>query len=267
MGRVIVVTSGKGGVGKSTCTANLGTALAFLDKKVVLVDADVGLRNLDLIMGLEPEVAHTSSDVIEGTCTLDEALVRDPRIIFPRSLKLLAASQEHNKDDISPEQMKKICLALKAEYDYVLIDSPAGIEGGFQNAVVSAEDAIIVTNPEIAAVKDADRVIGLLEPTHKKMHLIINSLSPAMAKAGEMLDQTDIVDLLGIELLGVIPSDRESVILSTNRGLPLTYNRNSPAGSAYRRIAQRLEGREIPMPEFQGQSWFGNLLSTLFKAD
>ena len=260
MGRVIVLTSGKGGVGKSTSTANLGTALAMLGKKVVLADADVGLRNLDVIMGLEARVVYTSMDVIDGTCNIEKALVRDRRV---KSLNLLAASQKNNKMDILPEQMKKICKELSEDFDYVLIDSPAGIEQGFQNAAVGAEEALIITTPEIAAVRDADRIIGLLQNMNiEKMNLVINRLSPQMVKAGNMMAPQDIIDILSIDLIGVVPEDSD-VVVSTNRGLPLAYSHASYAGQAYNRIAQRLEGEDIPIPEFKSENWFGQLMNKL----
>ncbi len=260
MGRVIVLTSGKGGVGKSTSTANLGTALAMLGKKVVLVDADVGLRNLDVIMGLEARVVYTSMDVIDGTCNIEKALVRDRRV---KSLNLLAASQKNNKMDILPEQMKKVCKELSEDFDYVLIDSPAGIEQGFQNAAIGAEEALIITTPEIAAVRDADRIIGLLQNMNiEKMNLVINRLSPQMVKAGNMMGPQDIIDILSIDLIGVVPEDSD-VVVSTNRGLPLAYSHASYAGEAYNRIAQRLEGEDVPIPEFKSKNWFGQLMNKL----
>ena len=260
MGRVIVLTSGKGGVGKSTSTANLGTALAMLDKNVVLVDADVGLRNLDVIMGLEGRVVYTSMDVIDGTCTIDKALVKDRRV---NALNLLAASQKNNKMDILPEQMKKICKELKEDFDYVLVDSPAGIEQGFQNAAIGAEEALIITTPEISAVRDADRIIGLLQNMGiEKLNLVINRLAPRMVKAGDMMHPQDVIDILSIDLIGVIPEDSE-VIVSTNRGLPLAYSHASLAGEAYNRIARRLEGEDVPIPEFKSGNWVGQLMNKL----
>lgn len=260
MGRVIVLTSGKGGVGKSTSTANLGTALAMLGKKVVLVDADVGLRNLDVIMGLEARVVYTSMDVIDGTCNIEKALVKDRRV---KSLNLLAASQTNNKMDILPEQMKKVCKELSEDFDYVLIDCPAGIEQGFQNAAIGAEEALIITTPEIAAVRDADRIIGLLQNMNiEKMNLVINRLSPQMVKAGNMMGPQDIIDILSIDLIGVVPEDSD-VVVSTNRGLPLAYSHASYAGEAYNRIAQRLEGEDVPIPEFKSKNWFGQLMNKL----
>ena len=261
MGKVIVVTSGKGGVGKSTSTANLGTALAVLGKKVAVVDADVGLRNLDVIMGLESRVVYTSMDVLEGVCELDQALVKDRRT---KDLYLLAASQKNNKSDIQPEQMKKLCLELKETHDYVLVDSPAGIEQGFQNAAAGADDALVVTTPEVAAVRDADRIIGLLQNMAiDDMSLIINRLSPEMVKTGDMMEPMDIIDILSINLVGVIPEDKE-IVVSTNRGMPTTYNHKSNAGQAYKRIAQRLEGEDVPIPEFRS-SGFAGWVGKLFK--
>jgi len=262
MGRVIVVTSGKGGVGKSTTTANLGTALALLGKQVAVVDADVGLRNLDIIMGLESRVVYTSMDVIEGTCDLEKALVKDRRV---ETLRLLAASQKNNKNDIQPEQMKKICRELQQTYDYVLIDSPAGIEQGFQNAAVGAQEALIVTTPEVAAVRDADRIIGLLQSMGiTDMHLLINRLSARMVKAGDMMGQQDVIDILSINLLGVVPEDQE-IVVSTNRGMPLTHDRGSGAGEAFKRIARRLEGHDVPIPEFRADNWFSSFFGKMFK--
>ena len=260
----MVVTSGKGGVGKSTSTANLGSALALLGKRVVVVDADVGLRNLDIIMGLESRVVYTSMDVIEGACDIEKALVTDRRA---ENLKLLAASQKNNKTDIQPEQMKKLTTELKENYDYVLIDSPAGIEQGFENAVAGASEALIVTTPEVAAVRDADRIIGLLQSmniNNSNIHLIINRLMPRMVKDGDMLSQDDVLDILSIQLLGVVPEDPE-IVISTNRGLPSIHNQQSPAGGAYKRIVKRLEGQEIPIPEFKEDNWLGEMMGRLFK--
>jgi septum site-determining protein MinD len=260
MGKAIVITSGKGGVGKTTTTANLGTALSFLGKKTVVVDADIGLRNLDLIMGLEGRIVYTFMDVLNGDCNLGQALIRDRRA---KNLHLLPTSQHHNKDDIRPEQMKRICLALKSEYDYVLIDSPAGIEQGFQNAVVGADEALVITTPDVAAVRDADRVIGLLENMEVETQLIVNRLFIEMVNAHDMLDHQDVVSILATKLLGVIPEDPEKIIVSSNRGLPLTYNPYSLAGPAYRRIARRITGDTISIPEFKSERWFSRLLGKL----
>jgi len=261
MGKSVVITSGKGGVGKTTATANIGTALAIMGKSVVVVDADIGLRNLDVVMGLESRVVYTSMDVIEGVCELEKALVKDRR---SKNLKLLAASQRNNKMDVQPEQMKKLCNQLKETYDYVLIDSPAGIEHGFQIAATSAEEAIIVTTPEIAAVRDADRVIGLLQNmVVSPLHLIINRLAVEMIKRGDMMNQQDIIDILSVNLVGVVPEDKD-IIISTNRGLPLTLNEDSHAGEAFRRIAERINGEEVPIPEFKETGWLLKLLRRLF---
>lgn len=261
MGRSIVITSGKGGVGKTTATANLGTALAMAGRKVVLVDADVGLRNLDLVMGLESRVVYTSMDVIEGKCELFKALVPDRRV---PNLKLLAASQKAKKEDISPEQMREICKKLKEEFDYVLIDSPAGIERGFRNAAAGADEAIVITTPEVAAVRDADRVIGLLQAEGiTEIKLIINRLAPKMVKKGDMLSQEDVVEILSVELLGIVPEDK-NILISTNRGFPVTLNMKSAAAEAFRRIAKRLEGEEVDFSDLIENGGFFDRLRKLF---
>lgn len=261
MGRAIVITSGKGGVGKSTATANIGTAFALMDKNVTVVDADIGLRNLDVIMGLEGRVVYTSMDVIRGKCKLSKALVKDRR---SDNLRLLAASQINNKMDVSPEQMEKLIKTLKRNYDYVLIDSPAGIEQGFRNAAVGADEALIVTTPEVTAVRDADRVIGLLQNFGiTDFTLLINRLEPKMVEKGTMISQEDIEDLLAVPLIGVVPEDN-NIVVSTNRGLPIALNRNSEAGEAFRRVATRLEGHEVEIPEFVKKGWFSSLLGRLF---
>jgi len=243
MNRVIVVTSGKGGVGKTTCTANLGMALARLGRQVALVDADFGLRNLDLLLGLENRVVYTAIEVLAGECRLEQALVRDKR---HSQLVLLPAAQNRNKDAVNPEQMKKLVEDLKPKFDYILIDSPAGIEMGFQNAIAAASEAVVVTTPEISAVRDADRVVGLLEAQRvEKMHLVINRLRPAMVQANDMMSVQDVQEILSIPLLGVIPDD-ERVIVSTNRGEPLVLaEERSQAGTAFENIARRLEGEKV----------------------
>lgn len=262
MGKAIVVTSGKGGVGKSTVTANIGTALSLMGKSVALIDADIGLRNLDVIMGLESRVVYTSMDVIKDNCSLSKALVTDRR---SENLKLLAASQTNNKMDITPEQMGKLSQSLKNKFDYVLIDSPAGIEQGFQNAAAGADEALVVTTPQVSAVRDADRVIGLLQTIGiDNFYLIITRLRPNMVKKGNMISQEDIVELLSIPLIGVIPED-ENIIVSINRGLPITLNHNSKAGEAFKRVAMRLEGHKVEIPEFVQESWFSNIIGRLFK--
>ncbi len=257
MGKVIVITSGKGGVGKTTSTANLGTALAMISKKVVIIDADVGLRNLDVVMGLESRVVYTSMDVIEKRCELEKALVKDRRV---EDLFLLAASQRNRKDDIKPEQMLDICERLKEIYDFVLVDSPAGIEQGFHNAAAGAEEAIIITTPDVSAIRDADRIIGLLQNQDiEPINLILNRLSPTLVKKGNMISKNDVLDILNIDLLGIVPED-PGVIASTNRGVPLVHNDGSPGADAYMRIARRMIGQRVPIPEMRDDNFFSNIL-------
>ena len=258
MGEVIVITSGKGGVGKTTTTANLGVGLALAQKKVVLIDADIGLRNLDVVMGLENRIVYDLVDVVEGRCRVKQALIRDKRY---DNLFLLPAAQTRDKNAVSPEQMKKLCEELKQEFDFVLVDCPAGIEQGFRNAIAGADRALIVTTPEVSAVRDADRIIGLLEAAEiKSFRLVINRLRPEMIKRGDMLDIDDILEILAIELIGVIPDD-EKIIISTNRGEQVVTNANdSPAGKAYLNIAQRLLGETVPFLDlYQNQSFFSRL--------
>ena len=243
MSRIIVMTSGKGGVGKTTSTANLGMALARIGRKVVLVDADFGLRNLDLLLGLENRVVYTALEVIARECKLDQALVKDKR---QPNLSLLAAPQTRNKTAITANHMKALVEVLARYFDYVLIDCPAGIETGFQNAIAGAKEAIIVTTPEISAVRDADRVIGLLEAHRiKDIKLIINRLRPTMVKANDMMSVEDVLEVLSVKLVGVIPED-EQVIVSTNKGEPLVLaEKMSLAGLAYENTAQRLDGQVV----------------------
>jgi len=244
MGRIIVVTSGKGGVGKTTSTANLGMALARLGRRVALVDGDFGLRNLDLLLGLENRVVYTALEVLDGQCRLDQALVKDKR---QNQLVLLPAAQNRNKDAIKPEQMQQLATEMAQTHDYVLIDSPAGIEMGFQTAIAAAQEAPVITTPEIAAVRDADRVVGLLEAHQvKKIHLVVNRIRPDMVQANNMMSVQDVQEILSIPLIGVVPDD-ERVIVSTNRGEPLVLSQNgSLAGMAFNNIARRLEGERIP---------------------
>jgi septum site-determining protein MinD len=258
MGKVIVITSGKGGVGKTTSTANLGTALALIGKTVVIIDADVGLRNLDVVMGLESRVVFTSMDVIEKRCDLEKALVKDRRV---DDLMLLAASQRNRKDDIKPEQMQDVCERLRAEYDFVLVDSPAGIEQGFHNAAAGAEEAIIITTPDVSAIRDADRIIGLLQNQNiDPISLILNRLSPTLVKKGNMISKNEVIDILNIDLLGVVPEDA-GVIASTNRGVPLVHNDGSPGAEAYMRIARRMTGQRVPIPDMREENFFSNILN------
>ncbi|RMF89950.1 MAG: septum site-determining protein MinD [Nitrospinota bacterium] len=264
-GRAIVITSGKGGVGKTTTTANLGVALAQSGKRVVVVDADIGLRNLDVVMGLENRIVYNLVDAIKGRCRLRQALIKDKRI---ENLFLLPASQTDDKTAVTPEQMQQVSTELKKEFDFILFDSPAGIEQGFRNAVAGADEAILVTTPEVSAIRDADRVIGLLQASANEPQLIINRLSAAMVQRGDMLDREDIIDILGIPLLGIIPED-EGIIVSSNRGVPIALNNTYAAGAAFRRIARRLLGEDVPLPSFQDQtsllSRLGNFLSAGWK--
>jgi septum site-determining protein MinD len=245
MGRIIVITSGKGGVGKTTTTANLGMALTRAGRTVALMDADFGLRNLDLLLGLENRVVYTALEVLAGDCRLEQALVRDKR---QPGLALLPAAQNRNKDAITPEQMQQLAELLTEKFDYVLIDCPAGIESGFKNAIAPAQEALLVTTPEIAAVRDADRVVGLLEAHGiRKIALIVNRIRPQMVQANNMMSVADVQEILAIPLAGLVPDD-ERVIISTNRGEPLVLEANlSLPGIAFSNIARRLEGEKVPL--------------------
>ncbi len=237
MGEVIVITSGKGGVGKTTTTANLGSSLALEGKKVVLIDTDIGLRNLDVVMGLENRIVYDIVDVVEGKCKLRQALIKDKRF---KELYLLPAAQTRDKSAVNEEQMKELTDTLRKEFDYILIDCPAGIEQGFKNAIAGANRAIVVTTAEISAIRDADRIIGLLESSEiKNPELVINRIRPNMVKKkGEMMDVDDIVDLLSIDLIGVVPDD-EYIITQTNKGEPVIQNRKAPSGKAYIEISKK----------------------------
>lgn len=242
--RVITITSGKGGVGKTTITANLGVALALHKQRVVVIDADVGLRNLDVMLGLENRIVYDLVDVIEGRCRLRQAMVRDKRL---PELFLLPAAQTRDKSAVQPADMVRICNELREQHDFILIDSPAGIEQGFRYAAAPADTILVVTNPEIAAVRDADRVIGLLEADeHGPIRLIINRIRPELVRRGEMLSVSDVVELLAIELIGIVPEDKE-IISAANRGEPLAFSRDSSqAGIAFHNIARRLLGENVP---------------------
>jgi septum site-determining protein MinD len=249
MTRVIVITSGKGGVGKTTITANLGTAIAQLGNKVCLIDADFGLRNLDLLLGLEQRVVYTIIDALAGECTLEKAIVKDKRT---PGLHLLPAAQNRTKDAINPQQMKEIIEQLSPNFDYILVDCPAGIEMGFRNAISAAQEALVVTTPEVAAVRDADRVVGLLENEDmKSIRLIVNRLRPEMVEMDEMISVEDIVDLLVIPLVGIVPDDKR-VITSSNKGEPLVLNPQGvlPA-MAIQNIARRIQGYDVPFLDFK----------------
>jgi septum site-determining protein MinD len=243
LGRAIVVTSGKGGVGKTTTTANLGTALAQRGAKVVLVDADVGLRNLDIVLGLESRVKHHLLDVLEEHASLDEALVHDKH---SETLYLLAAAQSREKDEVDTEKMRALVQGLRERFDYVLIDCPAGIELGFRNAIVGADEAIVVCTPEVSAVRDVDRVVGLLGNRFRPQ-LIINRLRPQLVKKGKMLSVDDVNAILRLPLLGTI-ADEPEIIVTTNRGEPLALRKDAPTGAAYHAIAARVAGEDVPAP-------------------
>lgn len=261
MGEAIVITSGKGGVGKTTTSANIGTALALQGKKVCLVDTDIGLRNLDVVMGLENRIIYDLVDVAEGFCRLKQALIKDKRF---DELYLLPAAQTKDKDAVKPEQVAKIVEELKQDHDYVIIDCPAGIEQGFKNAIAGADRAIVVTTPEISAVRDADRIIGLLEAEKiGAPRLVINRIRPHMMKKGEMLDVDEIVNILAIDLLGIVPDD-EQVIKGTNQGEPIVMNPDSRAALAYRNIARRILGDSIPLMNLDDQPSVFSKVKRLF---
>lgn len=258
MSEVIVVTSGKGGVGKTTTSANIGCGLALEGKKVVLVDSDIGLRNLDVVMGLENRIVYDLVDVIEGTCRLKQALIKDKR--YP-GLFLLPAAQTRDKNAVSPEQMKKLCQNIKdMGFEYIIIDCPAGIEQGFKNAVAGADRAVVVTTPEVSAVRDADRIIGLLEVNGiSNPGLIVNRLRVDMVKRGDMMSVDDVKEILSVDVLGVVPDD-EDVVITTNKGEPAVTEENSRAGRAYRNITLRLMGEEVPFMDLsENEGFFGRL--------
>jgi septum site-determining protein MinD len=242
--RVITVTSGKGGVGKTTMVANLGIALAVHGQRVVVIDADVGLRNLDVLLGLENRIVYDLVDVIEGRCRLRQALVRDKRL---SELFLLPAAQTRDKSAVQPEDMVRVCDSLREQHDFVLVDSPAGIEQGFRFAIAPADEILIVTNPEMAAVRDADRIIGLIEAEEQgPARLVINRIKPDMVRRGEMLDIADVVELLAIDLIGIVPED-QAILVAANRGQPLAFSSDSSmAGRAFHNIARRLLGEDVP---------------------
>lgn len=252
MGEAIVVTSGKGGVGKTTTTANIGTALALSGKKVCLVDTDIGLRNLDVIMGLENRIIYDLVDVVEENCRLQQALIKDKRF---DCLYLLPAAQTKDKSAVEPEQIKKLVDELKQDYDYVLIDCPAGIEQGYKNAVAGADKAIVVTTPEISSVRDADRIIGLLEKEEQvaSPKLVINRIRNHMMKSGESMDVEEIVSILAIDLLGIVVDD-DDVIKSSNNGEPVALDPKCKASIAYRNIARRINGETVPLMSLEDQT-------------
>lgn len=260
-GRVIVITSGKGGVGKTTASANLGVALAGTGASVALVDMDIGLRNLDILMGLENRVVYNLVDVVEERCKLRQALVKDKR--HP-NLSLLPAAQTRDKTAVTADQMRELCGELRKIFDFVLIDSPAGIETGFQNAVAGADEAVVVTTPEMSAVRDADRIIGLLEARKDEIEqyrLVVNRYRPNMVQTNDMMSVDDVLDILSVELLGIVPEDEE-IIISTNKGEPVSGTDNIRSGLAFRNIARRLRGEEVPLMDFESlnQTWLNRLV-------
>jgi len=258
---VITITSGKGGVGKTTAVANLGAALARLGKKVAAIDADIGLRNLDVVMGLENRIVHDLVDVIEGRCRLRQAMIKDKRL---PELYLIPAAQTRDKTAVSPSDMRRVCDELRPDFDYILIDSPAGIERGFRNAIAPADRSLIITNPEISAVRDADRIIGLIEAEEQGPgELIINRLRPDMIKRGDMIGIEDVLDILAIDLIGVVPDD-ESIITSTNRGVPATMENHSVASQAFKNVANRISGETVPFLNLETQETFLQKLSKFF---
>lgn len=263
-GRVITVTSGKGGVGKTTFSANVSAALASLGNKTIAIDTDVGLRNLDIIMGLENRIVFDLVDVVEGRCQLRKAFIRDKRL---EGLHLLPAAQTRDKSAVNPDAMEKVCAELRHLFDFVIIDSPAGIERGFENAIVGADEAVIITTPHVSSIRDADRVVGLLEAAEKRrIHLVVNRLQMDMVRRGDMLDIPDMLDILSINLLGVIPED-EYIVISGNRGELAALHETSQAGKAYKNIARRLLGEEVPLMSLESSKGFFQRLTRMFKSN
>lgn len=261
MSEVIVVTSGKGGVGKTTTSANVGTGLAKLDKKVVLIDTDIGLRNLDVVMGLENRIVYNLVDVVEGNCRIKQALIKDKR--YP-NLNLLPSAQTRDKTSVTPEQMKKLTEELKEEFDYIILDCPAGIEQGFKNAIAGADRALVVTTPEVSAIRDADRIIGLLEANEmKKTELIVNRVRMDMVERGDMMSISDVVEILAVDLIGAVPDD-ENIVISTNNGEPLVGS-DTLAGQAYLNICKRILGEDVPLLDLSNKSSLWSKIAGLFK--
>lgn len=259
---VITITSGKGGVGKTTTTANLGVGLVMLGQRVVTIDADIGLRNLDVVMGLENRIVYDLVDAVEGHCRLRQALIRDKRL---SELYLMPAAQTRDKTAVSPAQMVELCDQLRPEFDFVLVDSPAGIEQGYRNAIAPADRVLIVTTPEVSAVRDADRIVGLIEADQKgPANLIINRLNPEMVRRGQMLSTEDVVEILAIDLIGIVPEDKE-IIIATNRGTPVALDGRAPSGQAFRNIAGRLLGQDIPFMPAKGSSGLLDRLSQFIR--
>lgn len=261
MSEVIVITSGKGGVGKTTTTANLGTGLAKLDKRVVMIDTDIGLRNLDVVMGLENRIVYNLVDVVEGNCRIKQALIKDKR--YP-NLSLLPSAQTRDKTSVTPEQMIKLIDELKEDFDYILLDCPAGIEQGFKNAIAAADRALIVTTPEVSAIRDADRIIGLLEANDiHQIDLIVNRLRMDMVKRGDMMSIDDVIEILAIDLIGAVPDD-ENIVIATNQGEPCVGD-DSLAGKAYMNICRRVLGEKVELLDLDVKEGFFKKLSKLFQ--
>lgn len=261
-GKIYVITSGKGGVGKSTSTANLGIGLAMMERKVVVVDADIGLRNLDMVLGLENRIVYDLVNVVERTCKISQALIRDKRF---KNLFLLPAAQTRNKEAVTSEQMLELTEKLRKVFDYVLIDCPAGIETGFRNAIIGADMALLVTTPEVSAVRDVDRVIGLLEASGKRNpKLIINRMKPDLVAKGDMMSKETVLQILAVELIGIVPEDGDMVAY-TNRGEPAILNKSSMAGKAYKNIVRRLEGETVEFLALDGNRGFFEGLKRFMK--
>lgn len=261
MSEVIVITSGKGGVGKTTTSANVGTGLAKLDKKVVLIDTDIGLRNLDVVMGLENRIVYNLVDVVEGNCRPKQAMIKDKRY---NNLYLLPSAQTRDKTSVTPEQMVALVDELREEFDYIILDCPAGIEQGFKNAIAGADRALVITTPEVSAIRDADRIIGLLEANSmKKIDLIVNRIRMDMVKKGDMMSIEDVVDILAINLIGAVPDD-ENIVISTNQGEPLAGNDTLP-GQAYMNICKRIMGEDVPMLDLAKNNGFFAKIAGMFK--
>lgn len=260
--KVVTITSGKGGVGKTTTSANLAVALAQLNQKVVCIDGDIGLRNLDVILGLENRIVYDLVDVIEGRCRLKQAMIRDKRL---PELYLIPAAQTRDKSAVTPSDMVRLCDELRPDVDWIIIDSPAGIERGFRNVLAPADIVVVVTNPEISAVRDADRIVGLIEAEEKgPARLILNRVNPTLVKRGDMLNSEDVLELLAIDLIGVIPED-ETVVISSNRGQPVTLTDRSRAGQAFRNIANRLMGNDVPFMNLEDKGGIFSRLSKMIK--
>ncbi len=262
MGEVIVITSGKGGVGKTTTAANIGMGIAKQGKKVAMIDADIGLRNLDVVMGLENRIVYDLVDVVEERCKVKQALIKDKR---SANLFLLPSAQTKDKNSVTTEQMVELCENLKKDFDYVIIDCPAGIEQGFKNAIAGADRAMVVTTPEVSAVRDADRIIGLLEANDlKSPTLIINRIRTDMIRRGEMMSIEDVMEILSVDIIGIVPDD-EGIVVTTNQGEPIVTNHRYIAGQAYRNIVDRILGNDVPLLDLEKCNSFFHKLKMFFK--